>query len=103
MVLEDDANRPQAQTRAPCFVKASDVVSANLDLPGVGEIQAGKEVQQRRLARAGRAEDADEVTGVGDEVDVTSGPDRLSSGRVRLGRPANADPSLRGRGVAQQP
>jgi hypothetical protein len=69
VVLEDEADAaPERRRRAPR--QLLDPGAADHDGAGVGPVHAADDVQQRRLARPGRADDRDGLTCVDVEGDV---------------------------------
>jgi hypothetical protein len=53
--LEDEADGARAPLRERAFPQSFEVLAGDLDGPGAGTIETGDEVQERRLAGAGRA------------------------------------------------
>ena len=54
-----------------------DALAGNLDLAGVGAIDAAEQVEQRRLARAGRPHDGDEIAAGDRQIEMVEDGDRL--------------------------
>ena len=61
--LEHDADVAAAHAGQPVLVPAGDLLAGDHDRALVGEVEAGDEVEQRRLAAARRAHDGDELAG----------------------------------------
>jgi hypothetical protein len=92
---------PAAPARAP----ARDVAAVELDRPRGGEIEAGQEVDEGRLARPVRADEPDDLVTVQRERDPLNrvdaverpreigGPERLSGPPIVLRLCFRADPS----------
>src|SRR5207249_6712591 len=73
--LEDEADVLVSDRGELVVGQLADVLAGQLVGAGVGDIEAAQHVHQRRLARAGRAHDRDELTGVDVEVDAGEGVD----------------------------
>src|SRR5690606_5927946 len=74
-VLEHEADAPGAQHRQRVVVEPAHVVAVDQHLAAGGAVQGAGDVQQRALARAGRADDGDELLPPDGEVDAVQGPD----------------------------
>ena len=92
-LLEDEADPPCAQRGQPPVGHARHVVPGDPDGPLGRPVERAEEVQERRLARAGRADDRDELAALDPEVDRLEGVDR------RHARVALADPGQLGDGA----
>jgi hypothetical protein len=57
-------------------------------------LEAAEQVQQRRLARAARAHECDEVAGVDVQVEPLQHVDLLAAATIGLAEPARADQAL---------
>ena len=78
--LEDEADLAAAQQREVAVVEAVEARAGDLD-PALGRpVEAGEDVQQRRLARARRAHDRGEAAAVERDVDAAQ---RLDGRRCR--------------------
>ena len=87
--LEHDADVAAAHAGQLVLALAGDLLAGEHDLAVVGGVEAGDEVEQRRLAAARRAHDRDELAGAEVEVDAAQGPHRRE---LRLERLAHAAP-----------
>ena len=102
-LLEHDAELGQCRHRI-----ARHVVAHDLDAAGVGDEQAGEQLEQRRLAGAVRAEQRDELARLYLEADAIERPHRTvalgdvvdEQGRAALSARVHRIPSLR-RGAAR--
>ena len=68
--LEDDADALSAKPRQRVFVQRAELDAVNLDLAFVRPLEAGHDHEQRRFARAGRADDADRLAFADCQSDV---------------------------------
>ena len=73
-LLEHEADRGRAQPRELAVVEVGDVDAGHADAPARRAIERAHDVQQRRLARARRADDADELAILDLEADSVERP-----------------------------
>ena len=88
--LKDEAEQAPAQRRELVLVALGDVLAVEQVAPGGRPVQAADDVQQRRLARARRADDRDRVAALDDEVDAAQREHRRI-GAVRAADVAQLD------------
>ena len=89
--LEDEADPLAAQPGAVVLVPVGDVLAVDED-PAVGRpLEAGRAVEERRLAGAGRAHDGGEGAGREGEVDTGERGDRAGSLAVGPGQAADLE------------
>ena len=94
--LEDEAHVGGAPVGELAFAQPRDVLAVHEQRAGVGLVDAGDEVEQRRLARARRTHQRDEVA-LGDvERDVAQHRHDLVAAPVALRRGADLDDRARG-------
>jgi len=74
--LEDQPDVPAAQPGQVVLAVPGDLLTRHSDLPLVGGIQAGDQVQQRGFAAARRPHQSDELALTDAQVDPTQGADR---------------------------
>jgi hypothetical protein len=67
--LKDEADMLSAHGRAPIFVQCGQFRAVQPDAPLARFIETGKQCQQRRLARARRADDGDGFARIDVQVD----------------------------------
>ena len=88
--LEDDADVSAAETRQPVLPRPVDALAGDFDRAVVDGVETGDDVQQRRLAAAGRSGDRDELA-VGDvEVDTAQRAYRRQLGGERASHAAHS-------------
>jgi len=76
--LEHDADMPSAKARERVLVERAQVLPRDVDRPGVGPLQSGRDHQQGRFARAGRANQANRLAGTYMKADVFENMDPRS-------------------------
>ena len=74
-LLEDESDFLGAEAREAGFVEARDVGAINDGPAGRGSIEAAENIDQRGLARAGRAHDGDPFAGLDAERDAVERAD----------------------------
>jgi hypothetical protein len=89
--LEDEADIGRAPARQLTLAQALDVLAGELDLAGAGRVDAAEQVQQRRLARAGRTHDGDEVAMRDRHAEMIEYGDRLAPLGEALGNVGEFD------------
>ena len=81
--LEDEADLLPAHPRAPVVIEGAQIGPSEDDLTGGCVVEAGRDIQQGRLARAGRPHDGGEGAAVDIEGDPVERADlTISSGHV---------------------
>ncbi len=73
--LKDDADGAAAEAGKPVFVEPAQVFAGDHDGAGIGPLQPGHHHEQRRLAGARRAEQADRLAAAYIEADVAQDMD----------------------------
>ncbi len=63
-LLEHEFDAPRTQRRELGIVQAGDLDATDPGGAAGGQLQGADDVQQRRLARSGRADDRDQLTGI---------------------------------------
>ncbi len=99
--LEDEADVVAAQGVQLALGGARHPPSGDLDLAGVGPVEAAEQVQERRLARPAAAEDGDDLARADVEIGVVEDPARAAPAAHRLDEAAGGDErtgAVRGRG-----
>lgn len=86
--LEDEAHQAGALGRPLRFREPVDILPLHLDRARIHVIQAGEAVEQRRLARPGRAYDRDVRAARNLQVHVFQSPDLTPTRPVDLAHPA---------------
>jgi hypothetical protein len=61
--LEHDAERAAAEAGELLLARDGEIEAAHADRAGVGTVDAADQVEERRLAAAGGADDGDELAG----------------------------------------
>src|SRR5262249_25629493 len=84
-----DMPRPPAGQLA--FAHGRDVLAAHPNVAGAGAVEAGNEVQQRRLAGTARPHQAEEFTGLHFKAQVVENVDLLASAGEELVYVMDAD------------
>ena len=80
--LEDETDPPPAPKGEVVVRHRGEGGALEQHVAGGGPVQARHDVQQRRLAGAGRASDDEEVTGIDGQGDAPEGPDGLLAAAV---------------------
>ena len=68
--LEDESDRVAAKAREPGLREAGERCAGDDDAPGRRAVEAAEQVEQRRLARSGRANDRHELPRLDLQIDV---------------------------------
>src|SRR5262249_4715546 len=89
--LEHEAHVRRAPPREVAAAQPVDALAVDHDRSRRGRVEPADQVQQRRLARARRAHQRDEVTTRNVEVDAVQDLDRLAAAPIRLGDAADLD------------
>jgi hypothetical protein len=89
--LEDEADLPAPQLDEFPLAGAVDPRAGDLDRACVGDIESPEQVQERRLAGSGPAEDSDELPSLHVEVDAVEHTNRRAALAIRLDDVAGAD------------
>ncbi len=81
--LKDDADVAAAEARQPVFIEAAQILTGDRNRPRVGPLQSGHHHEQRRLAGAGRPEQANRLAAAYIERDVAQDVDVGSTAAER--------------------
>ena len=92
--LEHEADVARAPRRELAARHRGDLVARHGHGAGRRDVQPAQEVQQRRLARAARAHERDELAGVHVQVQALEDVDLLAAAPVALVEAAHADETL---------
>ena len=76
--LEHDADMAPAKARERILVERAQILSRDVHRPGVGPLQSGRDHQQGRFARTGRADKANRLAGPYMQADVFENMDPRS-------------------------